>query len=371
MNTRNDWKPDSSPLSSPGAAPEPLLFTVDHKPIPLEPEGESVAERHKRRPPKRSFASTRSARWVGAGALTVVVALVAWFTAARPGSAPAAPPMGKISIETRPAGASVTIDGQPRGLTPLVASLGAGRHRVEVSAGTEIKDIPITLAAGEQVSQYLEFQAAPQTGRLLVDSEPQGARVMVDGQPYGVAPIVLDNLRPGPHAVTLQSDVGSVERQVIVEAGGTSSVVVPLIPKGAPLSGWLTVSAPFELQILEGGRLIGTTASERLMVAAGRHEIEIVNETLAYRATRTVNVPPGKIVALPIDLPLGVLHLNASPWAEVWIDGKKVGETPIGNLSVPIGPHEVVFRNPQFGEQRHAVTVTLAAPARLSVNLRR
>jgi hypothetical protein len=38
---------------------------------------------------------------------------------------------------------------------------------------------------------------------------------------------------------------------------------------------------------------------------------------------------------------------------------------------VPIGPHEVVFRHPQMGEQRHAITVTLAAPARLSVNLRR
>ena len=56
---------------------------------------------------------------------------------------------------------------------------------------------------------------------------------------------------------------------------------------------------------------------------------------------------------------------------EVWIDGERVGETPIGNVAVPIGPHEVVFRHPELGEQVVRTTVTLAAPARLSVDLRK
>ena len=45
------------------------------------------------------------------------------------------------------------------------------------------------------------------------------------------------------------------------------------------------------------------------------------------------------------------MALNAQPWADVWVDGERVGETPIGNVAVPIGPHEVVFRHPQLGEQ--------------------
>jgi hypothetical protein len=48
-----------------------------------------------------------------------------------------------------------------------------------------------------------------------------------------------------------------------------------------------------------------------------------------------------------------------------------MGETPIGNLSMSVGPHEIVFRHPELGEQRHAVTVTAGAPARLSVDLRK
>jgi hypothetical protein len=83
-----------------------------------------------------------------------------------------------------------------------------------------------------------------------------------------------------------------------------------------------------------------------------------------------VTVPPGKVATIAADLPNGAVNLNASPWAEVWIDGQRVGETPIGNLSVPVGPHEVVFKHPQFGEKRHAIAVTLSAPVRLSVDMK-
>ena len=91
---------------------------------------------------------------------------------------------------------------------------------------------------------------------------------------------------------------------------------------------------------------------------------------LGYAVTRVVQVPAGKTAPIKVDLPNGVVNLNASPWAEVFIDGKRVGETPIGNLSVPIGPHEVVFRNPELGEKRHAISVSLAAPLRLSVDMK-
>jgi serine/threonine-protein kinase len=86
--------------------------------------------------------------------------------------------------------------------------------------------------------------------------------------------------------------------------------------------------------------------------------------------TRTVQVAPGKVTSIAVDLPKGVVNLNAAPWAEVWIDGQRVGETPIGNLSVTVGPHEIVFKHPQLGEKRHAVSVTAGAPVRLSIDMK-
>ncbi len=106
------------------------------------------------------------------------------------------------------------------------------------------------------------------------------------------------------------------------------------------------------------------------MLAAGKHDLELVNETLGYRSTRSVQVLPGKVARIAIDLPKGIVNLNATPWAEVWVDGQRVGETPIGNLSIPIGSHEVVFRHPQFGEKRHAISVTAGAPTRVSVDMK-
>jgi hypothetical protein len=136
------------------------------------------------------------------------------------------------------------------------------------------------------------------------------------------------------------------------------------------VSGWVSVKAPFKLEIREGGQLLGSSDSDRIMMAAGRHELELLNGVLGYRATRVVQVAPGKVAAIAVDLPQGVVSLNASPWAEVWIDGQRVGDTPIGNLSVPIGPHEIVFKHPQLGEKKQAVSVTLGAPIRVSVDMR-
>jgi hypothetical protein len=124
------------------------------------------------------------------------------------------------------------------------------------------------------------------------------------------------------------------------------------------------------VEIREKGRLLGTTESDRIMLAAGAHELEFVNATLGYREKRSVQIAPGRLTSLNLELPHGVVNLNASPWAEVYLDGERIGETPIGNLSVPIGPHEIVFRHPQFGEKRHAVSVTTGIPVRVSVEMK-
>jgi hypothetical protein len=142
-------------------------------------------------------------------------------------------------------------------------------------------------------------------------------------------------------------------------------------PQGAPVSGWVAVTSPIELQIFEGTRLLGTSLTDRLMVTAGRHEIRIVNEEFGYEATRVVQVAAGKVAPLDIELPQGTLALNAVPWAEVWIDGERVGETPIGNVPLTIGPHDIVLRHPELGEQHQTANVTLKGVTRASADLRR
>jgi hypothetical protein len=292
------------------------------------------------------------------------------YLAASPSTAPVT---GTLAIQTNPAGASVVIDGQANGVTPLSVSLSAGPHTLELTANGVHRTIPITMAARAELSQFIEMpQAAAVVGQLDVRTDPAGAKVSVDGQRRGVSPLTVTGLTAGSHTVILENELGSVNQDVTIEPGGTASLVVPMrSPQGAPVSGWISISAPAELQVFENQRLLGSTRTDRIMVATGRHDLEFVNDALGYRSAKTIQVAPGQVANVKPDWPQGTIAINAAPWANVWLDGQELGETPVGNTQVPIGTHEVVFRHPQLGEQRYTTTVTAATPARLSVDMRK
>jgi hypothetical protein len=142
-------------------------------------------------------------------------------------------------------------------------------------------------------------------------------------------------------------------------------------PAAQPLrTGRMRLLSPLELQILEGDRVLGSSAGDPIVASAGRHEFEFVNNDLGYRTRRVVNVRPGDLVAVSLPHPTGRISINATPWADVWIDNAHVGETPLANLSIPIGEHEISFRHPAFGEQRRTVVVRFDTPARVSAEMR-
>jgi PEGA domain len=314
-------------------------------------------------------------RWPLAAAGVVLVALAgAGVAAARRYVTPVtAPNDGTLVVSTNPAGAHLIVDGVDKGETPVTVKLSPGTHGLELRGDGPPRLMPITIAAGAQLSQYIELpKVAATLGQLQIRTEPAGARVSVDGVPRGMSPLTVAQLFPGEHVVQVESDLGTMKQTVTIDAGVTASLVLPLgAPEGANVSGWIALTAPADVQVFENKRLLGSSQSDRLMVSAGRHEIEIVNDTLGYRSTRTVQVSPGKVTPIRLEFPKGTIALNAIPWADVWVDGEKAGETPIGDLQLAIGPHDFVFRHPELGEQHHTAIVTLKAPARLSVDLRK
>jgi hypothetical protein len=279
---------------------------------------------------------------------------------------------GTLNVNTNPPGARVIVDGRVQGVTPIRLTLSAGKHVMELSRFGESRTVPLTIAAGSLSSDYLELAGhGAKPGQLEIRTDRPRARVIVDGVARGISPMTITNLAPGEHTVALESDLKSVKQTIAIAPGSTSWLVVPLsVPDGASESGWISASAPVDVQLFENGRRLGTR-SDRILVAAGVHHIDVVNDALGYRATRTVHVVPGKVTPILVKLPQGRIAVNAIPWAEVWIDGEKVGETPLGGVPVSVGPHEILFRHPDLGERTRATTVTLTLPARLSVDMRK
>jgi hypothetical protein len=184
-----------------------------------------------------------------------------------------------------------------------------------------------------------------------------------------VTPLTLEGVEPGDHNVSLSRNGVTIVRRVKVAPGTTGSVMASLsVAAPESVGGWIALNAPFELQVFEEGRLIGTTATDRLMVPAGRHQLEVVNAAFQFRATLAVDVQAGKVAATAVPLPNGALSVNALPWAEVSVDGRSVGTTPLANLPVTIGSHEVVLRHPQLGERTRTVTITAQTPVRIGVD---
>lgn len=286
-------------------------------------------------------------------------------------SGPALKP-GRVTIGTTPLGAMVMVDGASRGLTPVTIQLEPGAHTVVLQhAGVE-RTMPIQVASGAEMTQHYEFPAEPITtlSSVNITTDPPGARVLVDGEPRGTSPVSVTGLSVATHKITVVGDGGTVERQIVTEAGVTSSLVVALPKTGAVSAGWLAISAPFEVQAIERGDVIGTSASPRFMVPAGAHEMDLVNETLGFSEHRRIDVNPGGTAAIKVDA-RGSLSVNARPWAEVILDGKPIGQTPIANLNISLGSHQLVFRHPDLGERQQTVTVTAKAPNRVAVDLTR
>ena len=130
--------------------------------------------------------------------------------------------------------------------------------------------------------------------------------------------------------------------------------------------GGLRVTSSVVLQVLEDGKLLGSTSGP-IVLGEGKHTIDLVNDTLEFRSHATTAVKAGQMTAIAIPVPNGHLSINAVPWADVLIDGKAVGQTPLANLSVAIGEHEIIFRHPQFGEQRQTAVVKVDTPTRVSM----
>jgi hypothetical protein len=134
--------------------------------------------------------------------------------------------------------------------------------------------------------------------------------------------------------------------------------------------GGIRVSAPVDLQVFQDGTLLGTTAAP-IALTEGNYTLDLISEPLGFRSRQTVTVKAGQLTGLKVALPQGRININATPWANVWINGNAAGETPIANLSLPIGTHEIVFRHPQLGEQRMTAVVKAEGITRISAGFQR
>lgn len=314
---------------------------VSHTEVPSAGEGRTGVRLRVRSWTWRNVAAAAAV----AGLLVGGVALTRTLTA----SVAAASETGTLIVQTKPTGAQVLVDGTELGRSPVRLPLAAGRHVLEVRSGAASRHISFTVSEGAEFSQYLEFR-----NTLEPAAESVRATAGADG------PI---------ERTSTPLAVNALKRSTESSPRLTSAVSLPV---AKPAWGWLSVkSASSSLGVRIDGKPLGSSETGRIRMAAGEHEIELVDDAHAFRTLRVVSISPAKVTTLSVQIPApGLVNVNASPWAEVWIGRQRIGETPLANVPVPAGRHEVVFRHPRFGEKRQSITVTAGTPVRVAVSMR-
>ena len=121
---------------------------------------------------------------------------------------------GILVLTSSPPAATVTIDGEFRGRTPLRAGIAADRdHAVVVSKagyGSETR----TISAGAAETRLLEISLSAQLGTVFIKTVPPDAELVVDGKAMGRASRRL-RLASRPHSIEI-SRAGYVTHKATV-----------------------------------------------------------------------------------------------------------------------------------------------------------
>ena len=254
--------------------------------------------------------------------------------------------------------------------------LRAGRR---ATLGWMVAALFAVVAAAESVAlsrmYFTRTAVPPPVGAPIVfDSVSPGDAVIVNGRQIGVTPLTL-TLTPEIRSVRVQAqsapapvDVVAVQTPVVDPAADSAAAA---LASARERRGGLRLVSPVEVQVLEGERVLGSSADGPVVTTAGRHTLDFINPAVGYRSRQVVDIKAGQIVRMNVAMPDGRVSVNAVPWAQVWINGNLVGDTPLANLPLPVGEHQITFRHPQLGEQTQRVMVKSDTLTRVSATLSR
>ena len=177
-----------------------------------------------------------------------------------------------VSFSSSPAGATVSVDGEEVGLTPLNAEILEGEHEILIKLNAHkawTENLRIT-ARADQIMPLIELEQAD--GLLLLQSSPSNAGVTLDGAYQGQTPLEL-TIAPGEsHELTFfLNGYEELQRNIQTQADQELALNVSLDPI---LSSVTIIANPPDAELFINGVLQGR-ANQTVELLAASQMIEI------------------------------------------------------------------------------------------------
>ena len=253
---------------------------------------------------------------------------------------------GVVECSTEPAGATVTVNGIEKGVTPVtLQNVPKGLATITFRlAGYEEETREIRLQAG--ASQTLALKLKGKAARLRVVSVPEQARVFVDDDFQGKTPLSLSTVRPGEHVLRIELDgYAPLTRTVTLENAGETTEEFTL---ESTLGRLEIITDPPGAKIMLDGRAAGTTESQG--GAATKSKVLSVEKVAVGSHTILVHCPGYKDRAYKLNVAsrettqlFARLARNFQPDTVVdtvrgIVKGLLVGKDPLGNITLETAP---------------------------------
>ena len=185
----------------------------------------------------------------------------------------------------------------------------------------------------------------------------QGATVYIDNALIGKAPCKSEALKSGQHSVKIAKELYETFTQTVTVTDNETTRISPSLT--ADFAN-ITLAVDADAEIWVNDELKGTrrwtgnlaTGTYKIECKMPSHEASLTNKDI----DNTMN---GQTISLNAPRPIyGALNVDATPdFCDLYIDGKKVGETPMFVSELLIGRHEVKISKANYADYTETVTI--------------
>jgi len=276
---------------------------------------------------------------------------------------------GRVGFNSEPPGATIFRNGKEIGTTPFTAPIKAGQSTFRYSLDRYLDTEISAVIEGREIAQTLAATLRPAWAEVTIPTTPTGAQVLIDGE-------VSNFLTPGP-AEILQG-----EHRVTVALSGYESwsdlvyvhpeerlALAPIQLKKAVAT--VTVNShPVGASITLDDKYEGITPLKMSVSPDEPHRARISQVGYRpYEESFTLRSGNTKTISIQLEPLTGEVQIVTEPQeAEVWIDGKRNGDSDI-TLTLTALPHDIELRLDGHAGYRTNITPQPGFPQRLRVRL--
>ncbi|WP_263786371.1 serine/threonine-protein kinase [Salinibacter grassmerensis] len=218
-------------------------------------------------------------------------------------SPPPEPATGAITVRSSPDGATVRLNEQTIGRTPLtIDDLAPGTYRLLLDRNDHRAQETTVPVAGNDTT-VVSPTLPPRPAVVRLGARPDGT-VRIDGTPQAPTAdgLVVDSLSPGPHQITITSTLGRWAMEVTLDPGETYERTIDFTERvESAVTARATGGPPLpNATVTVNGDTVGYTP-QRLRLRVGERTIRVMKDGY-IPAEQTVRVEPGMETPLVFEL---------------------------------------------------------------------